>query len=335
MTTRSAAGTLTALILLVPGMLRAAAPPDPVGLALARGLHRLEEGATRYTTRRSCFSCHHQALTIAALRSAGQRGLGRHEPTLTEQVAFTLDTFRPRQAQLSRGQGSAGGNTMVAYALFALESAGHRSDATTTALVDFLLVRQRSDGAWPALTQRQPSEGSPFTNTALALRALEVYGQGDTPAERRERIRQASDRGKRWLLEAQPTSTEDRVFHLRGLVTAQAGDSRIAAARETLLKDQQSDGSWAQLPGRPGDAYATGSVLLALRHSGMAVSDPVYQRGVAYLLRTQTPEGAWIVTTRSRPVQVFFDNGDPGGKNQFISFAATGWAVLALLELVP
>jgi hypothetical protein len=32
---------------------------------------------------------------------------------------------------------------------------------------------------------------------------------------------------------------------------------------------------------------------------------------------------------------VFFDNGDPHGKSQFISFAATGWAVLALLETVP
>jgi N-acyl-D-amino-acid deacylase len=41
------------------------------------------------------------------------------------------------------------------------------------------------------------------------------------------------------------------------------------------------------------------------------------------------------VQTRSRPVQVFFDNGDPGGKSQFISFLATGWATLALLEACP
>jgi hypothetical protein len=34
-------------------------------------------------------------------------------------------------------------------------------------------------------------------------------------------------------------------------------------------------------------------------------------------------------------LQLFFDNGDPGGKSQFISFAATGWAVLALLEQFP
>ena len=85
----------------------------------------------------------------------------------------------------------------------------------------------------------------------------------------------------------------------------------------------------------PGDAYATGSVLVALRSSGMPSSNPAYQRGIDYLLRTQRPDGAWVVTTRSKPVQTFFDNGDAGGKSQFISFAATNWAVLALLESYP
>jgi len=55
---------------------------------------------------------------------------------------------------------------------------------------------------------------------------------------------------------------------------------------------------------------------------------------VKYLLRTQREDGAWVVQTRSRPLQAFFDNGDAGGKSQFISFAATNWAILALLELV-
>ena len=46
-------------------------------------------------------------------------------------------------------------------------------------------------------------------------------------------------------------------------------------------------------------------------------------------------ESLGIHQTGSRPVQVFFDNGDPGGKSQFISFLATGWATLALLESCP
>lgn len=103
-----------------------------------------------------------------------------------------------------------------------------------------------------------------------------------------------------------------------------------------MLKQQTDDGAWSQLPGqRPGDAYATGTALFALRRAGLAANDPVYRKAVNYLLSTQKEDGSWFVETRSRPVQAFFDNGDPGGKSQFISFAATGWATLALLEALP
>ena len=114
----------------------------------------------------------------------------------------------------------------------------------------------------------------------------------------------------------------------------EVGDAKaVAAAQAALVKEQLADGSWSQLPGkRGGDAYATGTVLIALRRAGLAAEDPIYRKGVNYLLTTQKEDGSWFVETRSRPVQEFFDNGDPGGKSQFISFAATGWATLALLE---
>jgi N-acyl-D-amino-acid deacylase len=83
------------------------------------------------------------------------------------------------------------------------------------------------------------------------------------------------------------------------------------------------------------DAYATGIVLTALFRSGLPVDDPAYGRGVAHLIKTQKDDGSWYVATRSHPVQVFFDNGDPGGKSQFISMTATNWALLALLNTVP
>jgi squalene-hopene/tetraprenyl-beta-curcumene cyclase len=133
-------------------------------------------------------------------------------------------------------------------------------------------------------------------------------------------------------LRAEAKTTEDRVFRLIALAELGTEPERVRAARAELLAAQNADGSWSQLPGRPGDAYATGTVMVALRAAGLPASDAAYRRGVGYLLRTQRPDGAWLVETRSRPVQSFFDNGDPGGKSQFISFAATGWAVLALLE---
>jgi hypothetical protein len=332
---RMTSSLLVLLVLIFAPAARGEAPAEPVKAAVEKGLRRIEQGASSYIKNRQCFSCHHQAVTIHVLAAARARGFAVEPAKLRQQMDFTLDTFKQKRERVAKGEAVPGGNTMAAYALFALEGGGHEADATTAALIDYLLVRQKADGSWPALMQRQPSEGSPFTNAAFALRALKHYGAAGEDDDRRARIDKAFARGRDWLLQAKPEHTEDKAFRLRALVQAGADEKELAAARKILLKDQKEDGSWVQLADKDGDAYATGTVLAALRSTGLRTDDDVYQKGVKYLLKTQSDDGAWLVTTRSRPVQTFFDNGDPGGKSQFISFLATNWAVLALLETIP
>ena len=82
---------------------------------------------------------------------------------------------------------------------------------------------------------------------------------------------------------------------------------------------------------RASDAYATGSAPTALQMgAGIPVTEAVYRRGVAYLLRTQLDDGSWLVKSHSFPVQLYYETGFPHGRNQFISSAATGWAATAL-----
>ncbi|HEV3202897.1 MAG TPA: prenyltransferase/squalene oxidase repeat-containing protein [Gemmataceae bacterium] len=313
-------------------------PNDAIRAAIEKSLPRIEQGAANYIKNRQCFSCHHQAMAMLSLSSAQERGFTVESVKIKQQTEFTLDTFRPKKEQILKGAGVPGGNTMAAYALFALEAVGHAPDETTGLLVEYLLIRQKPDGSWPALAQRPPTEGSTFTNNALALRGLRQFGLAkDTAggADRAARIEKAFQKGRAWLLQNQPANTEDKMFRLQGLVAARAEQQAIDDARQELLKEQREDGSWAQLPSLAGDAYATGGVLVALRSAGLKVTDSAYQKGIHFLLAKQNPDGSWIVETRSRPVQIFFDNGDPGGKSQFISFAATNWAILALLEAIP
>ncbi|MFL5241988.1 MAG: prenyltransferase/squalene oxidase repeat-containing protein [Gemmataceae bacterium] len=310
-------------------------PSDPTRAAIEKGLRRIEQGAASYTSHRECFSCHHQAMALLSLSSARARGFDVDKDRFEKQVQFTLATFKPNHDDIRKGKSVPGGNTMAAYALFALDAAHHPADDTTQALIEYLLVRQKSDGSWPAVTSRPPTEGSAFTNAALALCVFKAYGPGKDDVGNKElhdRINKAIEIGRAWLVDHPPTTMEDKIFRLRGLVAANVDRQEIARARDSLIKEQKDDGSWSQLPDKPGDAYATGTALMALRTAGVAPADDAYKKGVQFLLKTQNPDGSWLVETRSKPVQTFFDNGDPGGKSQFISFAATGWAVLALLE---
>jgi squalene cyclase len=98
-----------------------------------------------------------------------------------------------------------------------------------------------------------------------------------------------------------------------------------------LICLQRADGGWAQIPALGSDAYATGQALTALAEAGgLKASDPVYQRGIRFLLETQLADGSWYVRSRAYPVQPYFDSEFPHDRDQFISAAATNWATIAL-----
>ena len=98
-----------------------------------------------------------------------------------------------------------------------------------------------------------------------------------------------------------------------------------------LLKRQNADGGWSQIPTLPSDAYATGQALYALRESGvLKPSSPAYKKGAQFLIDTQYPDGSWFVRSRANPFQPYFETGFPFGDHQWISAAASNWAALAL-----
>jgi hypothetical protein len=164
------------------------------------------------------------------------------------------------------------------------------------------------------------------------MRSLQVYA----PAAKRADYQTAIDRAAAWIAQATPRVTEDRAFQLLGLHWSGASAAAIGARARDLIAEQRPDGGWAQLPTLESDAYATGQALVSLVQSGaVAVTDPVYARGVQFLLRTQFADGSWFVRSRSLPIQPHFETEFPFGRDQFISAAGTNWAAMALALGAP
>jgi squalene cyclase len=148
----------------------------------------------------------------------------------------------------------------------------------------------------------------------------------------KEEVATITRRARDWLSSMIPRATEESSFQLQGLAWAGAEARDIAGRASALVAEQRVDGGWAQLSTLSSDAYATGQALVALHQAGgLATTSAVYQRGMAFLLKTQFEDGSWLVTSRGRGTTRYFESGFPHGPNQFISAAGTAWATSALL----
>ncbi len=118
-----------------------------------------------------------------------------------------------------------------------------------------------------------------------------------------------------------------------GLGWAGADAAALRKAGDSLTKDQRADGGWAQLAGLGSDAYATGLALRAMKESGLAKHfSGAYEKGVAFLLRTQLDDGSWYVRSRAVKLQPYFQSGFPHDHEQWISYVATANATVGLLR---
>jgi ankyrin repeat protein len=298
--------------------------------ALERSLALLQTSGMQFTKKSACISCHHQSLTAMAVSLARKRGLRVDESAARNQLLFTAGVFAPHRTNLLQAIETVPAVPVVAtYALVGMAAEGYPANATTEAMVHDIARQQRADGSWRDTDRRPPLGYSDVAATALSLRSLQLYG----PRGRRREFDDRIARARRWLVTLRPYATHDKVFQLLGLAWSDSGN-RASLAR-ALAAEQRRDGGWSQLPTLSSDAYATGLVLSALHQAGgLGPSDPIYQRGAGYLLRTQLEDGSWHVGTRAMGFQPYFESGFPHGPDQWISAAATAWAAMALTVTV-
>jgi ankyrin repeat protein len=301
--------------------------------ALNKVLPLIETSGEPVFKSRGCVSCHNNSLPAMTVALARTKGFVINEAQAKKELGFAVATDLPFLEPMRLGSTIGGGSDTLGYTLMGMAAAGYPADALTDSHIHYLSIYQFPDGAWRTTSYRPPEEYGPFATTAVALRAIRLYA---IPG-RREEFEERFTRARRWLLSATASSEEDRSMQLNGLADAGASASERAPFVKALKAAQNPDGSWSQLPGIPGDAYATGEALYALHVSGtVPAKDPVYQRGVQWLLRNQLTDGSWFVPTRAVPVQPHtFESGFPHGWNQFVSDGASSWAAMALLFTLP
>ncbi|MSR60659.1 MAG: hypothetical protein EXS05_23970 [Planctomycetaceae bacterium] len=307
--------------------------------AVEAGLAVIQRGARNYPTHRKCFTCHHQTLPLLGMTAAHDSGLKIDDDLPTEILKFTDASFRGKLDELKQGEGIGGRGLTVGYALWAFELGDRKRDELTEAMVEYLLKLQEPAGHWELHGIRPPAEESLVMCTVLAASGIKSFAT----ETQRGSADAALDKARTWLAAAKLEFHEDRVGRLWGLSRLGGGtDEQFVAARKGLLETQRPDGGWSQLPEMESDPYATGSALYALLatrstpppdNDGLAASACL--RAADYLLKSQLPDGSWHVVTRATPVQVYFDNGDPHGKDQFLSIAATSWCTAALSRMLP
>ena len=305
-----------------------AATPAAVRAAVERSLPLLQRIGQPFIQKTGCVSCHHNSVVASTLTLARRHGYRFDEVAFEAErtrIATYLESHRERTLQ---NIAIAGSQDTISYLLVGLAATGHPADRATDAQALWLMRRQAADGRWPLATLRPPIESSDVEVTAMSLRAVQLYA----PTAYRVNAAKAVERAGDWLASATGANTEDRAFRVLGLTWAGATREVVRAAARDLVASQRSDGGWSQEPPMDSDAYATGQALVALRESGaVPAGDPTVRRGVEYLLRTQFEDGSWFVKSRAVPIQTYFESGFPHGADQWISAAATAWAVSALV----
>ena len=315
-------------------LLLSQAIPSP-RTAVVRAIPVLERSAKSFVAQRSCVSCHHNILPILTLRLAVSRGLKIDTAVLADVERRTFRELTTGRAfdEAVQGTGVSDPTPNDSWLLVAAQTAGLAPDLTT-GVVAKRIASWQHDGHWTTSDFRPPHSSSLFTATATAVRAVRAY----LPDEMRETRGRVLTSARVWLNTTPPRSTEDATFRLLGLVWADAPRDDIAAAGKQLQQLQNAGGGWAQLPGYAPDAYSTGEALYALHEAGLG-GDSRWRRGIQFLVSTQAADGTWHVRTRMiSPADVsppYFTTGFPYKKDEYLSYAATTWAVMAMIESLP
>jgi hypothetical protein len=311
--------------------------PKPAGertvsQAAANGAAILQRGATEFFQQSGCVGCHHQPVATVAVAAARGAGIPVDESAAKGTVKMIEgESMFFNEMMLERAPigGSSDGPT---WKLTALASERYPASPLTDGIVAYVAHHQRRDGTWWfGGVSRAPFEEGTIARTAMSLRVMQVFGSPAMKADLDLRIARA----RTHLANAKAATNDEAAMQILGLSWAGGNAAKVSSLGKALMSAQRPDGGWSQNQNLASDAYATGEALCALHEAGiLAVSAAAYQKGVKFLMDTQSADGSWYVRSRAPKFQPYFQSGFPYDHDQWISSAGTSWAVRALIPAV-
>lgn len=304
------------------------AKPQEAREAASQAVALLQPMGPKFFAKAGCISCHNQSLEAMAVAAVKGKGVAVDESLAAHPTKATVAVWSPERENFQQGIGSVGGwIANVAYGLAGMAAEGAQYSSVTDAAALCLARYQRADGSWNITDVRPPLGNGVIKWTALVIRGAGAYMPPGRQAEWKVRVARAAA----FLRKAESHGTQDDAFRVLGLKWAGAPAAELSKLAQQIVAAQKADGGWSQLPAMKSDAYATGQALYALNYgAGIAGSQEVSRKGIAFLVRTQLEDGSWYVRRRGFGFQPYFDYGFPHGRDQFISAAATSWAVMGL-----
>ena len=308
---------------------KASAPTAAAGgPGLPVALKKLEQTNEQFFQETGCGGCHHSTLLSFAASRAQRAGLIVQAPLVEarrQRVKGQFSSFLPGLQQM---QPLPGDVDSAIYGLLEAQSLGLERSIELETLARYLQAKQLPDGSWSSRgISRSPIEEADLHRTALALWLVPQFS---APAAK-PAVDLMKREALRWI-EARPALTSDeRAMKLLGLKWGAAAGATLEKAARALAALQNADGSWGGNRHLSGDAYSTGLALFALREAA-AAEPKALAKAALWLRTTQHTDGTWFVKSRAPKFQPYFESGFPYGPDQWISAAATAWAVAALSE---
>jgi hypothetical protein len=310
--------------------------------AVERAAGYFQSECTAWLKTRRCAACHHVPMPLWALSEADRQGYAIDRKFVAETTESLLGSpekllatrIFPNPAEppdpRPQGRGLNLGLPFLAVAARSLPTLTEGQQQSLRQIAQEVVDKQQADGSWQfvATLRRPPINETQITDAAWIIMALEGEMGPESPASHGAALKKANE----WLNQAKFSDLHQELA-FKVLLGARAYKPRDALQQgiDALLALQRADGGWSQtVPEPKSDAFATGQTLYVLSVAGCSTERPEIQRGINFLVATQSPDGSRPMISRSTR------NGEPGSAKLLtpITCAASSWATLGLTRLV-